>query len=92
MPLTSNWRVIDPSVFQASTMSPARPSVHRMRRAPRLAVAVDQPAAVTLAGGADAEDLVRADGAVDQRLADRLGRGDPHLLHVLLGQVRLAGW
>ena len=59
------------------------------RGAPRLAVAVDQPAAVALAGGADAEDLVRADGAVDQGVADRLGRGDPHLLHVLLGQVRL---
>jgi hypothetical protein len=28
VPLTSNWRVIDPSVFQASTISPARPSVH----------------------------------------------------------------
>ena len=36
-----------------------------------------------------AEDLLGADGAAHERLADRLGRGDPDLVHVLFGQVRL---
>ena len=30
VPLTSNWRVMDPSEFQPSTISPARPSVQRI--------------------------------------------------------------